>query len=455
MRALEVAAAFHLPLPPTLACLVEGELPRLSETWSVGAIVGPSGSGKTTLARAALGAVPQPVLPPWPKTQPLIDALSEVARGWPLPELARLLTAVGLGSVPLWLRPYPVLSTGQQQRADLARVLAAAGASPLASEEVSAASGDPCKPNLADDALCAVRVRYNIAAAAAAAPGAPPARADRPQGETAAGVAAPRIPLVVVDEFTSGLDRTVARTLSAALARWLRRQRPPRRLVVVSCHEDFLPWLEPDWTVRCHLDRPAELVRGCLRRPPLRLPVTRVPHALWPHFARHHYLTDALPTAAHCFAAWWPEEAGWRPVALCAVAASLGHQGVRRIARLVTLPEFQGLGIASQLADLVARQYTAAGQRVTLTTGHPAMVLHLMGSPHWRRLRVQKHGSRPHRLAGRPIRSSSGRPVVSFAFVGGERAGAENANLAPPRRATLPFPICDPTAEHPPARPEE
>ena len=36
------------------------------------------------------------------------------------------LAAVGLGSVPTWLRPYHVLSNGERFRADLARIIAEA-----------------------------------------------------------------------------------------------------------------------------------------------------------------------------------------------------------------------------------------------------------------------------------------------------------------------------------------
>jgi GNAT superfamily N-acetyltransferase len=459
-RAVAVAGAFDLPLPAALECRVAGELPCLSEPWRVGAIVGPSGSGKTTLARAALGAVPAPVLPPWPKDQALIDALGELACGWPLRELTRLLTAVGLGSVPLWLRPYPVLSTGQQQRADLARALAAGGNPPQTAEGTRPVHGhawdafplSACPRATHDPGHQAPSTQDpSTKGSDKPEPGQQQRRhqgSAQPDDGPLTTMAARHVRPVVVDEFTSGLDRTVACTLSAALARWLRRQQPPRRLVVVSCHDDFLPWLMPDWVVRCHFDRPAELVRGCLRRPPLRLPVTRVPSALWSRFARHHYLTSGLPAAASCFAAWWPDRPGFRPVALCVVAASLGRKDVRRIARLVTLPEFQGLGIASQLVDVVASHYVAAGKRVTLTTGHPAMVLHLMGSPRWRRLRVRRHGSSPHCLAGRPIRSSTGRAVASFVFVGSGGLAIENVGSWPLRPATLPFPSSDQGAEH-------
>lgn len=52
--------------------------------------------------------------------------------------------------------------------------------------------------------------------------------------------------MIVFDEFTSVVDRTVARIGSAAVAKAVRKM--GRRFVAVSCHDDILPWLEPDWT---------------------------------------------------------------------------------------------------------------------------------------------------------------------------------------------------------------
>jgi ABC-type glutathione transport system ATPase component len=51
--------------------------------------------------------------------------------------------------------------------------------------------------------------------------------------------------LAVVDEFTSVVDRTVAQIGSAALARTVRRR--GQQFVAVTCHEDVIDWLQPDW----------------------------------------------------------------------------------------------------------------------------------------------------------------------------------------------------------------
>ena len=76
--------------------------------------------------------------------------------------------------------------------------------------------------------------------------------------------------LVVFDEFTSVVDRTVARIGSAAVAKAIRRM--GRRFVAISCHYDIAPWLEPDWV----LDMQSRtLQRRRLRRPAIRLDIYR------------------------------------------------------------------------------------------------------------------------------------------------------------------------------------
>jgi ABC-type Mn2+/Zn2+ transport system ATPase subunit len=55
-------------------------------------------------------------------------------------------------------------------------------------------------------------------------------------------------PLIVIDEFTSVVDRTVAQIGFAAIAKAIRKL-PGKRIVCVTCHFDVEPWLCPDWAV--------------------------------------------------------------------------------------------------------------------------------------------------------------------------------------------------------------
>lgn len=50
---------------------------------------------------------------------------------------------------------------------------------------------------------------------------------------------------IVFDEFTSVVDRTVAKTASFAVSKAIRKT--DKKFVAVACHRDIIEWLEPDW----------------------------------------------------------------------------------------------------------------------------------------------------------------------------------------------------------------
>lgn len=225
-------------------------------------------------------------------------------------------------------------------------------------------------------------------------------------------------PLIAFDEFTSVVDRTVAQFGSAAVANAIRarhnskvRSAPRRKFVAVTCHYDVLPWLAADWVLDMATGK---LQRGRLRRPDIHLEIRRADRAAWSGFARHHYLSSRLNPLATCYLATWRDE----PVALCGVLNAIGHRGIRRISRLVVLPDYQGLGIGGRLLDAIGELHRETGFRTTITTSHPAMIARLRASPRWRITAVRRGGSSWGNFARRKnIRStSSGRTVVSAEF---------------------------------------
>lgn len=351
-RVQQIAGMFDVPLAERAMEGFRMELPELKGPWQCGLIVGPSGSGKSTLARKYLGDQLY-TRRDWPTDRAVVDCLGDI----PIKTITGLFTAVGFSSPPSWFKPYYVLSGGERFRCDLVRALASI---------FQASDG-----------------------------------AHTPDAQQVIGF----------DEFTSVVDRQVARFSSAAISKAVHSGLVPCRFVAVTCHYDVAEWLEPDWIA----DTAAYALHwGRLRRPKIDLRVFRCEYRAWNVFRRHHYLTGSLSRTARCYLAVWKKVA----VAFCAAIPAIGRRGYWRITRLVTLPDYQGAGIGMRLAETIARMYLADGLRMSISTGHPAVISHCRRSPLWRTARIKKNPSARQGQTIRGYRGSPGRLITSFEFVG-------------------------------------
>ena len=217
-------------------------------------------------------------------------------------------------------------------------------------------------------------------------------------------------PVVAFDEFTSVVDRNVARIGSAALERAIRREKIRKKFVAVTCHYDISEWLTPDWTLDMAT---GSLSRRLLQRPSIPLQIVRTDRSLWPLFARHHYLSGSLSPAAECYAALWNQN----PIAFCALLPMMGMKGRKRISRIVTLPDYQGVGIGSAFMNAIGQICRRDNKRLNITASHPAVIAHCRNNPHWITVSVRKTGSGGQQF-GKRCKGSFGRAVVSFEFIG-------------------------------------
>lgn len=260
-----------------------------------------------------------------------------------LRDITEALSSVGFSSPPAWLRPHHVLSTGQQFRCDIALLMAKAQ------------------------------------------PG----------------------QIILCDEYTSVIDRTVAQIGSAAIAKQIRRR--SLSFIAVSCHDDIIDWLQPDWT---YLPATNDFAWRSPRRPPeIELQITRCFSAAWPLFAPHHYLTQSLNPSATC---WLMTHRG-RPVAFTAWLPFVGQgRRARREHRTVCLPDFQGVGIGNALSSTIASMWAGLGYRATSTTTHPGMIQSRQRSPLWAMTRppTLNTGKDP------AMRHATTRLTSGFAYVG-------------------------------------
>jgi len=222
--------------------------------------------------------------------------------------------------------------------------------------------------------------------------------------------------VIIIDEFTSVVDRNVAKASANSVRKYLRNH-PNKRVVLASCHEDIIEWLQPDW-----IFNPAEgkttLPRGCLRRPEINLEILRCKYEAWGLFKQHHYLSAGLNKSARCFLAYWKEV----PVAFVGVLA-LPHPVIKkgwRASRTVVLPDYQGLGIGVRLSDAMGAFVKAGGGRYFSKTIHPAMINYRLAHPELWKETSHSRESRPQDYKGMVDRNwiATPRPCYAFEYVG-------------------------------------
>jgi predicted ABC-type transport system involved in lysophospholipase L1 biosynthesis ATPase subunit len=320
-RAARVKSLFNCESGASFS--IAADIPIETEGWKVGVIVGPSGSGKSSIGKRLFG--PQAVwAPKWPKETPLIDA---IAPGGEFNDVTANLAAVGLGSVPAWLRPFSVLSTGEQFRANLARLIS-----------------------------------------------------ERPAA-------------VVVDEFSSVVDRQIAQIGAFAFQKAWRRG--PGKAVLLSCHYDILSWLEPDWifdTAR------GEAAWGGLRRPRIELDILQTDWRYWPKFEPHHYLKLPPMVASSCYVG----VVKGAPVAHVAFSTRPGMLEARAC-RLVITPEWQGAGIGLRFLNAVCEMWRRGQNRYSkpmptlFHTSHPGLCAALRRDLRWAQVSAMLCGGNKER----------------------------------------------------------
>lgn len=220
---------------------------------------------------------------------------------------------------------------------------------------------------------------------------------------------------VVVDEFTSVVDRQVAKVGSRAFAKAWRRT--PGRAVLLSCHYDIIDWLQPDWIFRTADGTFAWRERR--PTPEIQLEIRRVDGSFWPLFEPHHYLKLPRPIAARYYVGFVAGE----PV--CHVATTpRANIGGMRACRLVVMPDWQGVGLGTRFLTEVAR-LTLMGDHglepgrikaVYMNTSHPGLMASFRRGADWEQVSSHLYGSQKSACAKRINAARKGRPTPTIAI---------------------------------------
>lgn len=196
---------------------------------------------------------------------------------------------------------------------------------------------------------------------------------------------------VVIDEFTSVVDRQIARVGALAFGKAWRRT--GGQCVLLSCHYDILDWLQPCWVFDTGSGRFAG--RWVQPRPGIAFELWQTDWRYWPLFEPHHYLKLPKMIAATNYVATVEGE----PVAHVAVSTRPGMREARAC-RLVVMPEWQGAGIGMRFLNAVCELWQTGENRYGIRmptlfhTSHPGLAAALRRDPKWSQVSAVLHGAR-------------------------------------------------------------
>jgi ABC-type lipoprotein export system ATPase subunit/GNAT superfamily N-acetyltransferase len=230
-------------------------------------------------------------------------------------EATMLLSSIGLSSVPTWLRPFHTLSNGEQYRAELA---------------------------------------YKIGKAT-------------------------ENDVVLIDEYTSVVDRDVAKSMSFALQKYIKKYN--KKIVLASCHFDIMEWLMPDWTYSPLKGRVERHEYARRKRPTIELSVFRCRYETWKIFKQHHYLSSDLNKAAINYVILIND----KPIGFVAILPfpGVGDAKTRRCSRIVILPDYQGLGIGKDVLNYISSIYWKNDYQMYIRTMSPSLGIGLSRDKNW------------------------------------------------------------------------
>lgn len=214
--------------------------------------------------------------------------------------------------------------------------------------------------------------------------------------------------LFVFDEFTSVVDRQVAQIGSFAMQKAIRKTK--KQFIAVSCHFDIIDWLLPDWVFNTD-SMTFQLLEGQKKnRPDIKFEIYQTgDKSIWKMFAKYHYLSHNHNNAANVFVATVNDQiTGFISV------LHFPHpkaKNIKKVHRLVILPDYQGIGIGIKLLNEIGYLYKKQKDRFTIVTSSPSLINSLKKSNQWICNRV-----------GRAINKSKSFTISGFRKDGGYSA---------------------------------
>lgn len=194
--------------------------------------------------------------------------------------------------------------------------------------------------------------------------------------------------LTVIDEWTSTVNREVAKVMSHSIQKAIRKT--SKKIVLISCHYDIIDWLNPDWIIDCNLQTFED--RRSLqqdRREKLNFHLKRCDSRSWKNFSQYHYLSKNL-AGGRLYNFGLYSETGGQIGFISFACYSFVNKKLYHSNRVVIHPDYIGLGLGIKMTTEASKIMHSMGFTVMAKFTSIAMLKARRNHPNWKCRGVKK-----------------------------------------------------------------
>lgn len=208
----------------------------------------------------------------------------------------------------------------------------------------------------------------------------------RARAECALQMARDDIEMIVIDEWTSVVDRTVAKVMSHCIQKHARKT--GKKIVLMSCHYDVIEWLNPDWIIDANkqtYENRRLLWRDFKRTEQLQFDIYETDKRSWQFFSKYHYLSERLAGGKCYYYGLW---SGLNQIGFLAFSNYVPHRKGTKMQlhfnRLVIHPDYCGFGLGIHFLNHCAKMVANKDYEVMGKFSSAPVYNALKRDKHWR-----------------------------------------------------------------------
>lgn len=205
--------------------------------------------------------------------------------------------------------------------------------------------------------------------------------------------------IVCIDEWTSVVDRNVAKAMSHCIQKFAKAQK--KKIILLTCHYDIIEWLKPDWLIDCNKQEfvlPKSKDFFFEGRDKIQIDIRPADKASWKYFSKYHYLSEKLPKGQiYCFGVFIGEnQIGFQCFAQY-VPPVKGRKKIFHSNRTVIHPDYQGFGIGIKVISLTSQYMVDTyDYKVMAKFSSTPVYKAMIKQPDWKFLKVVRTMGKMH-----------------------------------------------------------